>query len=279
MKTRQSLSSSLAPEVFQTVGHLSLLRSSLWLTYPLRHVHTQRDPNAAFSMLRTGVEDKGVFVLLRGDLGSYHTAIDTEIFRGFVIADEVAPFIVINDRDARPAWSFTLLHECVHLILGQSGTRSDWAENRVERFCDDIAGEFLLPGEDLKLLDLSGTSDSEALIEQRISQFASDRNLSRSMVAYRAHRADLISRSTYRNLDSLFRSQWTHERNRRRERNRDIDGGPDHYVVRRHRVGQGLIQLTGRMMQSGAFSTSEAAKVLGVKPTRVGEMLSPRLPR
>ena len=37
MKTRQSLSSSLAPEVFQTVGHLSLLRSSLWLTYPLRH--------------------------------------------------------------------------------------------------------------------------------------------------------------------------------------------------------------------------------------------------
>ena len=201
--------------------------------------HTQRDPNAAFSMLRTGVEDKGVFVLLRGDLGSYHTAIDTEIFRGFVIADEVAPFIVINDRDARPAWSFTLLHECVHLILGQSGTRSDWAENRVERFCDDIAGEFLLPGEDLKLLDLSGTSDSEALIEQRISQFASDRNLSRSMVAYRAHRADLISRSTYRNLDSLFRSQWTHERNRRRERNRDIDGGPDHYVVRRHRVRAG----------------------------------------
>ena len=240
--------------------------------------HAQPNAGHAFNLLRTRVEDEGAFVLLKGDLGSYHTAIDTEVFRGFVISDEVAPFIVINDRDARPAWSFTLLHECVHLILGQSGMRSDWEESSLERFCDDVAGEFLLPTEELNLLDLSGTSESDSLVEQRISEFAEERNLSRSMVAYRAYRADLIARSTYRSLDSLFRGQWMQERGRRRERNRDTNRGPDYYVVRRHRVGRSLIQLAGRMMRSGAFSTSEAARVLGVRPTQVGEMIYPVRP-
>ena len=237
--------------------------------------HTQPNAGHAFNLLRTRVEDEGAFVLLKGDLGSYHTAIDTEVFRGFVISDEVAPFIVINDRDARPAWSFTLLHECVHLILGQSGMRSDWEESSLERFCDDVAGEFLLPTREFELLDLGSASQSDSLIEQRISDFAEERNLSRSMVAYRAHRAGVIDRRTFTNLYDLFRRQWTQERARQRERNRQNEGGPNYYIVRRHRTGQGLIQLAGRMMRSGAFSTSEAAKVLGVKPTQVGEMIYP----
>ena len=193
--------------------------------------HAQPSADAAFNLLRAEVEGNGAFVLLKGDLGSYHTAIDSEVFRGLAIADEVAPFIVINDRDARSAWSFTLLHECAHLILGQSGMRSDWDESSLERFCDNVAGEFLLPTKDLdELLDLGGVPQPDSLIEQQISEFA-------------------------------------------KERNRQSDGGPNYYVVRRHRTGQGLIQFTGRMMRSGAFSTSEAARVLGVKPTQVSEML------
>ena len=190
--------------------------------------HAQPNASTAFNLLRTEVEGNGIFVLLKGDLGSYHTAIDTEVFRGFVIADEVAPFIVINDRDARPTWSFTLLHECVHLILGQSGMRSDWAENNVERFCDDVAGEFLLPTKVLELLGLSGTSQSDSLIEQRISEFAGDRNLSRSMVAYRAYRAGMIDRGTLSSTCiTCFRRQWVKNAARQRERNRESDvGGP-----------------------------------------------------
>ena len=251
---------------------LTALRSLI--NVPIESFHSQRDANDAFSLLRTEVEDSGVFVLLKGDLGSYHTAIDTEVFRGFVIADNIAPFIVINDRDARPAWSFTLLHECVHLVLGQSGMSNIRRDNGIERFCDDVAGEFLLPSRVLDRLDLTGASQSNSIAEQRISEFASARNLSRSMVAYKAYRSDLITHSTYRSLDSMFRSQWVRERARQREKTRQNDGGPDYYLIRRHRTGQGLIQLANQMMRSGAFSTSEAAKVLGVRPTQVGEMVS-----
>ena len=131
------------------------------------------EPNtaAAFDFLRTGAERSGIFVLLKGDLGNHFSAIETEVFRGFSIADDVAPFIVINDQDARPAWSFTLLHESVHLLLGQTGISGDYEENEVERFCDDIAGKLLLPESTLGRLSIrEKNSDSE--IAARINTLA-----------------------------------------------------------------------------------------------------------
>ncbi len=121
----------------------------------------QPTASAAFDLLRSKAEGSGIFVLLKGDLGNYLSAIETTVFRGFSIADNVAPFIVINDQDTRPAWSFTLLHETVHLFLGQTGVSGEYEENEVERFCDDVAGECLLPTSALSLLALEDRSDLE----------------------------------------------------------------------------------------------------------------------
>ncbi len=243
-------------------------------------LHAQPDPDAAFDLLRTTVEDHGVFVLLRGDLGSYHTSIDTELFRGFTIADEIAPLVVINDNDARPAWTFTLLHELVHVLLGQSGVGSVRVESDVETFCDSVAGRFLLPAAELDLLDLNEAIQSDIAFAGQISEFGNDRNLSRSMVAFRACQAGLISQDSFNRLYAMFRRQWAQERSRRRDKNRRTgDGGPDYYVVRRHRLGRTLPILVRRTMGTGALSTAKAAKVLGVKPTQVEALLEMDRPR
>ena len=123
----------------------------------------ERNASAAFALLRRKAEEAGIFVLLKGDLGNYETALETSVFRGFSIADEVAPFIVINDQDARSAWSFTLMHETVHLLLGNTGVSGDSAENEVERFCNDVAGEFLLPTRDLERLNLNDSDEIDAI--------------------------------------------------------------------------------------------------------------------
>ncbi len=230
---------------------------------------TQPGPAAAFDLMRADVERLGVFVLLKGDLGSYHTAIDSEVFRGFVITDELAPFIVINDRDAKSAWSFTLLHELAYLLLGQSGLSSGLDDDYAERLCDDVAGGFLLPDAQLALLELD-----HARIEDAISDFAADRNLSGPMVAYRAYRAEMISKATYSGLSAHFRDQQPNQRDRRRERNRQSGGGPSYYAVRRHRTGKALLDFTRSMLRAGELSTTKAAKVLDVKPTQVGAMLN-----
>ena len=243
------------------------------LDVSVKTFHAQPRADAGFELLRTAAEAEGVYVLLKSDLGNYHTAMDTEVFRGFTIADEVAPFIVLNDRDARQAWSFSLLHELVHLILGQSGIGNARIENNTETFCDRVAGDFLLPVDELGLLNLAGAAETEMEVAERISKFANERNLSRTMVAYRAFGNGMIRRDTFNSLYEMFRQQWQQERSRQRERNRQEDVRIDYYVVRRHRTGNALVELTRRMIGAGALTTSRAAKILAVKPHQVQALL------
>ena len=230
------------------------------------------DASGAFAELRKHAEDAGIFVLLKGDLGNYKTALDTTVFRGFAIADEVAPFIVINDQDARPAWSFTLLHEAVHLLLGHTGISGSTVENEAEQFCNDVAGEFLLPARELKRLTVGGHRDIRRISEQ-ITAFATKFKVSSAMVAYKAYRSDLISQETYHQLATMYRRAWQGERERGRVRARDQEGGPSYYRVRRHRLGNRMIGLTERMMAADVLSTSKAGQILGVKPRQVQSLL------
>ena len=232
----------------------------------------QPDPSAAFALLRSRVEASGVFVTLKGDLGNYVTAIETTVFRGFSIADKVAPFVVINDQDARSSWSFTLLHETTHLLLGQTGVSGEYSENETERFCDDIAGDFLLPADAMDRLDFDDPCKFENILE-RVSTFANESNVSRAMVAYKAYRSRLITQELFRRLNSVFRQQWREERERNRVQAREQETRLDYYTVRRHRLGDRIVGLVGRMMAADALSTSKAARILGVKPRQVQPLL------
>ncbi|MCJ7601435.1 MAG: XRE family transcriptional regulator [Desulfobulbaceae bacterium] len=229
----------------------------------------QSTPSDAFNLLRERVEAAGIFVLLIGNLGSHHTAIDLDVFRGFALADEIAPFVIINDQDAHSAWSFTLIHELVHLWLGQTGVSGAKAEIAIERFCNDVAGEFLLPSQEIKALPIDETTDVKSA-QQFISDFAAARKLSSSMVAYKLFRNHLISYDTWEHLSRVYRRMWVEKRQRSRAR---AQGGPNYFVVRRHRVGRTLIDFIGRMMASGAVTTTKAGKILGVKSSKVQTLI------
>ena len=232
----------------------------------------ERNAAAAFELLRRNAEAAGIFVLLKGDLGNHVSSIDTRIFRGFSIADRVAPFVVINDQDARPAWSFTLLHETVHLLLGQTGVSGLFGESKVERFCDDIAGEFLLPAREL---DLAGFDDNRDIdiVSERVSALAEDFKVSRTMVAYNAYRSLRINQETFVQLSASFRQEWLEGRLDARARRTKQEGGPSYYTVRRHRLGGRIINLVRRMMAADALSTSKTARILGVKLRQVQPLL------
>jgi Zn-dependent peptidase ImmA (M78 family)/transcriptional regulator with XRE-family HTH domain len=238
----------------------------------LAEFRAQPSPREAFGLLREAVEAAGVFVVLKGDLGSYHTAIDLLTFRGFTLADPVAPLLVINDQDAKAAWSFTLVHELVHLWLGQTGVSGERSELAIEQFCNAVASEFLLPAEELLRFPIDAAGDEE-VIKTDISDFARDCNLSRSMVAYRLYQSGAIDRERWQRLSADFRADWLRERERQRERVRARKGGPDANVVGGHRVGNALLDFVARMMSAGALTTSKAGKVLGVRGKRVQALL------
>jgi Zn-dependent peptidase ImmA (M78 family) len=250
---------------------LASIRQTLGLD--LAEFRAQGSPDAAFTLLRSKVETVGVFVLLAGNLGSHHTALDVSAFRGFALADQIAPFIIINDQDAKSAWSFTLLHELAHLWVGATGVSGAAADGQVERFCNDVASSFLLPSNELGFVGVTRQSDRETAA-RLISAFAQERLLSRSLVAYRLFREGSLSEATWRLLTGQFQLEWRQARAAQRERDRGEEGGPNYYVVRRHRLGSALLRFVARNMSAGALTPTKASKVLGVKPRSVAPLLS-----
>ncbi|MHB8193480.1 MAG: ImmA/IrrE family metallo-endopeptidase [Bellilinea sp.] len=226
----------------------------------------------AFSYLRNSVESIGIFVLLVGDLGSHHTKLGVETFRGFAIADNIAPFIVINDNDSKAAYSFTLIHELVHIWLGHTGVSNKFFDKKVEQFCNDVASEFLLPIQEIARLDISTVSDLEEL-SKKITEFADHRNLSSTLVAYRLYRFGKIDKNSWNQLSIVYQNLWMENKTRQRIKMSDQRSAPDYYIVRRYRAGSNLLATVKRMMVGGYVTTSKAGIILGVKAKNVQKLL------
>ena len=230
----------------------------------------------AFAYLRKQVENTGVFVILAGNLGTHHTAIPVSTFRGFAIADAIAPFVVINDQDAKTAWSFTLLHELAHLWLDTTGISGSGSEQAVEQFCNDVAGETLLPTRDLKSLENISSQGTQEVINA-VSAFAYQNNLSRQMVVYRMYKAGHLNWIKWNALNQRITEMRFLEKARQKAIKRKDGSGPNYYVVRRHRLGNALLEFAIRNVNAGALSPVKAAKVLGVKARNVYPLLHRQL--
>lgn len=252
---------------------MQAIRETLHLSLEQYRARNPRDGLSGFKYLRRQAEEAGIFVLLMGNLGSHHTNLDVETFRGFALSDPVAPFIVINDQDNERARAFTLLHELCHIWLGQTGVSGTVAANAVEQFCNDVAARFFLPAGEIDALGHLRGAPMDA-VRAAVDRFADDRCVSHSMVAYNLFRVGIITWDVWQGLSSFYRRQWRAARDADRENNRD-NSGPSYYVVRRHRVGEALLNLARRMVAGQALSPSRAAKLLGVKPSNVYPMITP----
>ena len=258
---------SLTDDVPVIVGKL---RSTLGIS--LDAFRAARSKEEAFRLLRTRVEDAGVFVLQIGNLGSYHTDIDVGVFRGASLADRIAPFVIINPHDAPSARCFTLLHELAHVWLGHTGVSGGLPEGPVERFCNDVASEYLLPADEFVPPRVTGTA--AAAWAKTIEQYAADRNVSSTMVAYRLFRAGHIGEPLWMQLRQHFRARWLTARDRHRKQLKQQEGGPGYYQLQRNQLGSNLVESTGRLMASGALTTTKAGRILGVQPKIVHALLA-----
>jgi Zn-dependent peptidase ImmA (M78 family)/transcriptional regulator with XRE-family HTH domain len=237
-----------------------------------------KDPAALFSTLRAAAERAGIYVLLLGDLGSHHSDISEDVFRGFALADDFAPFVVINDNDAAAARSFTLVHELAHIWIGASGVSGPLrgaSENIVERFCNSVAGEFLLPAAAVAgLSDVRGADVARALAVT--SDVARVWKVSQGVVTYRLLLNGWISSDVAAAMFRTFSDRWRAERQRAQQSREPGESGPDYYVVRRSRLGIALLDVVRRALQADILTHTKAAKILGVKPTAVNRLLHER---
>ncbi len=238
-------------------------------------------PEDLFKELRNRAERIGIFVILVGDLGSHHSSISETVFRGFVIADKIAPFVVINDQDARTARSFTLLHELAHIWLGQTGisggdpdaVRPTTAVGKIEQFCNDVAGEVLLPSSALPEKPRNLEGGDKPTVLRIVRSIAQKWNVSEPMVAYRFNRLGWITPAIYRELTADFAARWHASKLSAKDKAKEKEGGPSYYMVKQFKLGNALIDVVRRTLRNNELTHTKAAKVLGVKPSSVEPLL------
>ena len=125
------------------------MRDRLGVSVDARIKH--RTHQAALSAFISSLDEAGVLVMVSGVVGSNTgRKLDPREFRGFTLADALAPLIFVNGSDAKPAQAFTLAHETAHLWLGTSALSnlpSPTAQGvrKEEVWCNAVAAEFLVP--------------------------------------------------------------------------------------------------------------------------------------
>ena len=96
------------------------------------------------------IEDKGIIAVFNGVVeNNGYRKIPVNECRGFVLVDNIAPFMFVNNADGKAAQMFTIVQELAHIWTGHSAgfdfRKLQPANNQNEILCDKIAAEFLVP--------------------------------------------------------------------------------------------------------------------------------------
>ncbi|MFO7567857.1 MAG: XRE family transcriptional regulator [Enhygromyxa sp.] len=221
-----------------------------------------KDAAEFFKALRRQVEALGVLVLRMGQVANKTAwSLDPDEFKGFTLIDEdqLAPLIFINRKDLDDAQLFTLGHELAHLVTGGSGVSNeaieDFDEDKsdVERFCDEVAEELLVPVACFEQAWGKSTRGLE-LDEGRIEGVAAELKVT-SLLAGR--RAVTLKRVTPR---SFFRLVAT----RREQPVVEKKAGGSPYISMPSWYGTDLVRLLASAATTEHPSGSDALELLGV---------------
>ncbi len=200
----------------------------------------------------------GVLVMVNGVVGNNnYRRLDPSEFRGFALADPLAPLVFINGADTKAAQMFTLAHELAHIWLGSSalsniGARPVQDSRREEIWCNAVAAEFLVPLAALR----AELSDGEQ-VPDAMSRLARSFKVSTLVVLRRLLDAQWIDRET-------FELHWRRESERLTALNRGSGGGGDFYRTTLARVSRRFARALVESTREGHTLYRDAFRMVGV---------------
>jgi len=212
-----------------------------------------------FGRLIDSAEQAGILVMRSGIVGNNtHRKLNIGEFRGFAISDAIAPLIFVNSADAPTARLFTLVHELAHLWIGSSGISNlDVINARVEeRFCNAVAGEFLVPEE---LFHQHWKTEQDWHLS--IAELAAVFHVSKLVIARRARD---LGKITLKDYADYYRDELDNFRKRE-------GAGGDYYRTAGAKNSERFSRAVVTEAFSGRLLLRDAGKLLGVNPSKVKE--------
>lgn len=227
------------------------------LGFDLEQRRTVRTWEEALRLFVGHVDDAGVLVMVNGVVGNNtHRKLDPEEFRGFALADTFAPLIFINGADTKSAQMFTLAHELAHLWLGESALTDVSPASRptqaVERWCNQVAAEFLVP---LDLLKKDYNPKQE--LEDQLQGLMKHYKVSSLVMLRRLFDAKKLGRED-------FEALYSEESARLRALAESGDGGGSFYNTHGVRTGKRFSRAVYLSALEGQTLMRDAYRLLGV---------------
>lgn len=251
---------------FPRLGFVSKFRNSLDVAAIVKDIReTLRLPENWASQFKTWqeaqdhlvlhIEDNGIITVFNGIVeNNTHRPIPVDQCRGFVLVDDFAPFMFINNADFKSAQMFTIVHELAHIWTGHSAgfdfRRLQPADNPVEILCDKVAAEFLVPGKEFdKVWNHKANDYGHAARHFKVSEI---------VIARRALDTGKISRKQFFDFyDQLSKRELAKKAN--------TDSGGDFYATTKKRISITFANHVNQAFKSGKLLYRDACKLTGLK--------------
>jgi Zn-dependent peptidase ImmA (M78 family) len=201
------------------------------------------------------IEDKGIITIFNGIVeNNTHRPIPVDECRGFVLVDEYAPFMFVNNSDFKSAQMFTIVHELAHIWTGHSAgfdfRRLQPANDPIEILCDKVAAEFLVPAQAFD--EVWNHSPNNFAYASRYFK------VSKIVIARRALDTGKISRPQF--FD--FYEEYS---NREFAKKENQGSGGDFYATTKKRISITFASHVNQAVKSGDLLYRDAYKLTGLK--------------
>jgi Zn-dependent peptidase ImmA (M78 family)/DNA-binding XRE family transcriptional regulator len=213
---------------------------------------------AGFNAWRDAIEEVGALVLQMTDVPVVEA-------RGFSLAERPLPAVVANIKDSPRARSFTLIHELTHVALRESGVCTLDDAERVEVFCNRVAGAVLVPAEALRaerIMEEHGPEPDWA--ERDIDALARRFSVSREVVLRRLLILGRTDQAFYQRKREEFREEYREAEERRKLEERRPQPIPRDLIAVA-RTGQFLSLLVLSSYAHGRITASDVADYFGIR--------------
>ena len=200
------------------------------------------------------IEESGIMINFNGVVeNNTHRPIPVEECRGFVLVNDVVPFMFVNAADAKAAQLFTMIHELAHVWLGKSAGFDHHnllpANDPIEKLCDQVAAEFLVP-------EVSFSNIWN--ISPKISSVAKYFKVSPIVIARRALDLRKISKNEFFRFYDEYMSGIRYKKD-------NHGSGGDFYATARKRIGVSFANYVNQAVKENKLMYRDAYKITGLR--------------
>lgn len=218
--------------------------------------YLETSKNNYFKFLRSKVNELGVFVFLNGKIkDNTHRPLNIDEFRGFVLLDNKAPIIFINQKDTKNGQVFTLIHELTHIFIGDEEIldQQDAVKNydKTEAFVNKVTAEILGPEADFKEI---------ISLKNNIQDLADYFRVSKYVIVRRMRDLKVISTKEYRKIVLTLNSEFLKYKNLSSSKS---EGG-DYRNNLNFRVDYNFFQYVENALNNQSISYIDAFNIIGV---------------